>query len=156
MKPDTAFPSFILLAVLATHPAYGQQQDGADDAQVAIRTLIQRAVEANNAGAVEAWVDLFAHDAVYMAPGAPSVTTRAGLLEVARAGFRHQASIDIEPLEIQILGDWAFARTRVSGSVRLQGTGEVVSVDVKEIVIYRRGEDGDWKIARLISNSNRE
>ena len=156
MKPNTAFPSFMLLVVLAAHPAYGQQQDRMDDAQVAIRTLIQRTAKANNAGAVEAWVDLFAPDAVYMAPGAPSVTTREGLLEVARAGFRHHASIDIEPLEIRVFGDWAFARTRVSGSVRLQGTGEVVSVDVKEIVIYRRGEDGDWKIARLISNSNRE
>jgi hypothetical protein len=33
-------------------------------------------------------VALFADDFVYLAPGAPEVTTKGGLKEVAEAGFR--------------------------------------------------------------------
>ena len=128
MNPGTGLASLVLLATLAGHLTYAQEPSR-EDAQAAIRALIQRTEDANNAGDVDAWVALFADDAIYMAPNAPSVTTRAGLIEVAIAGFRHRASIDIEPLEIQIFGDWAFARTRVSGNVRLQGTGALVPVD---------------------------
>lgn len=155
MNPRTGLVSLVLLGTLFGHPTYAQEPSR-DDAQVAIRALIQRTENANNARDVEAWVALFADDAIYMAPNAPSVATRAGLIEVARAGFRHHPAIHIEPLEIQVFGDWAFARTRVSGNVTLQRTGEVVPVDVKQIVIYRREADAAWRIARFISNSNVE
>ena len=62
----------------------------------------------------------------------------------------------MEPLEIEVCGDWAFARNRVTGTVTLQRSREVVPVDVKQIVIYTRGADGAWRIARMISNSNTE
>lgn len=150
-----ALASLVLLGTLLGHPTHAQEQSP-DDAQAAVRALIQRTEDANNAGDVDAWVALFADDAIYMPPNAPSVTTKAGLVEIARAGFRHQAAIHLEPLEIQVFGDWAFARIRVTGKVTLQGTGEVVPVDVKQIVIYRQGAGRAWRIARLISNSNLE
>jgi uncharacterized protein (TIGR02246 family) len=121
----------------------------------AIESLIEMTEAANNAGDVDAWVALFADDAVYMPPGAPAVTTREDLIEIAEAGFRHQADVDIEPIEITVQGDWAFARSRATGSVTLDGSGEVVEVDVKQIVIYSREADGTWRIARMIMNSNR-
>lgn len=112
------FASIVLLVALGPQPASSEQrQERLQPAEAAVRMLIQRTEEANNAGDVQAWVDLFADDAVYMPPGAPSVTAREGLIQVAQAAFSHRASIDIEPVEIQILGNWAFARTRVSGSV---------------------------------------
>lgn len=52
-----------------------------------------------------------------------------------------------------MLGDWAFARTEVAGTVTLDGSGDVVPIDVKQIVLYRR-EKGAWRIARMITNSN--
>jgi len=156
MRIIPGFVSVALLLVCAVHPIRAQQQTHQAEEKSAIRTLIQKTEDANNAGDVEGWVRLFADDAVYMAPSAPPVTTREDLIEVAKAGFRHQASIDIEPVEIQVCGDWAFARTQVSGNVKLHGTGEVVPVDVKQIVIYSREPGGDWRIARFISNSNTE
>jgi len=60
------------------------------------------------------------------------------------------------PVEIEVVGDWAFARLRVGGSVALAGSNEVVAVNVKEIVVYRRDETGAWRIAHLISNSDGE
>jgi uncharacterized protein (TIGR02246 family) len=87
------------------------------ESQSAIVDLIQRTATANNARNVDAWMALFADDAVYMAPGAPAVTTREGLRAVAEAGVRHRPSIQIEPVEIVVTESWAFARSRVSGTV---------------------------------------
>lgn len=119
-----------------------------------IEALIEGVEEANNAGDVERWVGYFAADAVYMPPGVPAVTTREGLVEIAEAGFRHRSDVDIEPVEIRVFDDWAFARTEVAGTVTVHGSGEVVDVDTKQIVIYTRGADGAWRIARMISNGN--
>lgn len=126
------------------------------DQDEAIRALIQGVASANNAGDVDRWISFFTADAIYMAPGAPEVTAREDLIEVAKAGFKHDASIDIEPLEIKIFENWAFARTRVTGTVTLHNSREVVQVDVKQIVIYSLTGDGSWRIARMISNSNIE
>ena len=146
---------WLTILMLVAPPAVQGQTGGSwSEEQKAIADLVQRTAEANNAGDVEAWVALFADDAVYMAPGAPAVTTTQGLREVAEAGFRHQADIRIVPLEITVTGSWAFARNSVGGTVVVHPSGEVVDIDVKQVVIYHREGAGEWRIARLISNSN--
>jgi ketosteroid isomerase-like protein len=57
-------------------------------------------------------------------------------------------------VEIQVAGDWAFARANVTGTATVDGTGQVVPVDTRQIVVFERGEGGAWRIARMISNSN--
>ena len=120
----------------------------------AVRKLVAANAQANNAGDVDGWVALFAPDFVYMAPGMPAVTTRAELIEVGRAGFRHRANIRIEPLETHVAGDWAYTRNAVGGTVTLADSGEVVTIDLKQLAIFARGTDGRWRIARLITNAN--
>jgi len=125
---------------------------GADES--AVRTLMQEMEAANNMGDVDGWVGLFATDFVYMAPGAPAVTSRDELLELARTGFRNHASIRIDPVEVRVTGDWAFSRNDVTGTVELYGSGENVDIAVKEIAILHRDESGTWEVARLIMNSD--
>lgn len=124
----------------------------ADD-QAAIRAVIAEVQRANNAGDVDAWVGQFAADAVYMPPGGPTVQSLDGLRAVAEAGFRHQADIRIAAKDILVSGDLAVARTQVTGSVRLHGSGEVVAVDARQLVAYRKDSDGRWRIVRMMSNS---
>lgn len=147
----TAFGLMILLG--GAMPA-ASTDVGANPDVVAIESLISNLEAANNAGDVERWVAHFAEDAVYMPPGSPEVTTRAELIEVAEAGFRHDAAVHIEPVEIHVAGDWAFARTKVTGTVTLEKSRDVVPVDVKQLVVYQRDGKGVWRIARMISNSN--
>lgn len=142
---------------VAAGPAAVARQAGGDNPDVAaIRDVIQRVQTANNAGDVDAWVALFAPDAVYMASNLPPVTTREGLLGVARTGFVNKADIRITPDEIEVCDGWAFARNHVTGSIKLQSNGSTIPVDVKQIVIYKKQPGGEWKISRLISNSNLE
>jgi hypothetical protein len=92
-------------------------RDTADD-EAAIRDLIARTAALNNAADTLGWVALFEDGGVYMGSGIPEVTTRSGLLDVAAAGFGpYAAAVQITPVEIVILGDWAFARSHVTGAV---------------------------------------
>lgn len=150
----TARLAALAAILLAAGSARAQAGPSWGDEQRAVVRLIEDVEAANNAGDVAAWVEFFADDAVYMAPGTPAVTTRKGLVDVAERGFRHSASIDVEPLEIVVDGPWAWARNRVTGTVTVSPTGDRVVVDSKQLVIYLRTETGEWRIHRMITNSN--
>jgi len=123
---------------------------------LAIRALLDRSADATNAGDVAGWLELFAADAVYMPDNSPPVTTGNDLERIAVSAFgRYRNNIRIEPVEIVLLGDWAFAQVRVTGNAVPRGDGNPLVVDRKEIALFRRQPDGSWRIARLIGNSNR-
>jgi uncharacterized protein (TIGR02246 family) len=148
--------TIVAIVALASGACTGTsvQTDSAAD-EAAIRDLIQQTAAFNNQADSLGWVSLFDDEAVYMAPDMPAVTTEAGLRSAASSGFGdYQADVSIEPREIVILGDWAFARSTVTGTVTARADGEVIPVDVKQLVLYRRQADGSWKIARLMINSN--
>jgi uncharacterized protein (TIGR02246 family) len=148
------FPTFVSLAVLSGCTQAGMESSTESD-EAAIRELIAQTAAANNAADTLGWVALFEEGAVYMPPGAPQVSTAAGLTDMAEAGFgSYAADVQITPAEIVISGDWAFARSHVTGSVTPREGGEAIPVDVKQLVIYHRQADGSWKIARLINNRN--
>ena len=151
---NSALLAFGLLGLLMAPTTGEAQASGESEDRAAIRALVEAVEEANEAGDVEAWVGLFAEDFVYMPPGSPAITTREALVETAEAGFRHTADIEMRPEEIVVAGDWAFARTHVTGTVILAESEEIVDVDVKQIVIYARAADGRWRISRMIMNSN--
>jgi uncharacterized protein (TIGR02246 family) len=140
-------------AVIACTGTVPEADTSADEA--AIRALLEHATEVNNANDAAGWADLFAPGAVFMPANAPEVTTRAGLETSAATRFSsYDADLVISPVEIVVLGDWAFSRTTVKGTVSPKGGGEPVVLDVKEIAVYQRQLDGSWKVARLIGNSN--
>lgn len=142
------------LIVWAALPQVLAAQEPASEEAKAIAALIQEVETANNEGNVERWVGFFAEDFVYMPANSPPVTDRGELVEMARAGFRNKASIHIEPSEIRVCGDWAFARSRVTGDIELHDSGGTLSIDMKQLVVYTRDDHGSWRIARLIGNSN--
>ena len=130
---------------------------GSTDADVAaIQALVQQEVGVRNAEDIEGWVQLFAADAVYLPDGGPPVSTRAGLEAAAVSrSSRYRPNLQIVVDEIQILGDWAFVRSTVTGTLTPNRNANPIRVDGKELVIYRRQSDGAWKIARLMENSSR-
>jgi uncharacterized protein (TIGR02246 family) len=148
--------STVLSTMLVACQAAAPRADRVADSS-AIQALNDRATAANNTGDIESWVALFENGAIYMPPGSPEVTTVEGLREAARAGFsRYAADIRIVPTELRILGDWAIGRSHVTGSVRPKAGGDSIPIDIKQLVIYRRQNDGSWRISRMMNNSNRE
>lgn len=127
------------------------------DADVAaIQASIDEAARVNNAGDIEGWVALFAADAVYLPDGGPPVMTREGLEGAAVSQFsRYRPNLQVTTDEIRVLGDWAFARTTVTGTLTPQRNANPIRVERKELALYQRQPNGSWKIARLIGNSSR-
>lgn len=135
--------------------AGSESSDPTADAE-AIRQLIDRAVQVNNQSDAEGFADLFTEDAVVMPQGAPAVQGRDAILAGERQGnAEFFSAVSITPVEVIIAGDWAFVRTGLTGTKTPVGGGEPIPVDAKELVILRRQDDGRWKIARLIGNTNR-
>jgi uncharacterized protein (TIGR02246 family) len=155
----TRFRSIVVLvpalaSTLACSESSVIQDTEADRA--AIRTFIERATNVNRSGDAAAWVAQFAEGAVYMPANGPEVSTRSGLQAVAERNFaQFLPQITITPIEVEVFGDWAFARTTVTGTLQPKAGGDVVTLDLKEIAVYRRQQDGGWKLWRLIGNSNR-
>jgi len=156
--------SFVAIAVALTATWSCSRPTVARDPEAdkaAIRAFMSRASKVNQAADAAAWADLFAEGGIYMPPNGPEVTTRAGLQEGAARYFgQFQPRVVISPVEVEVFGDWAFAKTAVKGTL-LPTTGgdpvpEPIPVDGKEIAIYRRQHDGAWKLWRLIGNSNRQ
>jgi len=147
---------FATIAALLVVGCGEVQQDSrvaADEAS--IRELIRETAAMNNVADSVGWVALFEEGAVYMPPGIPAVTTVAGLREMASTGFGgYEAAINTDPIEIVVMGDWAFARSVVTGTVTPRGGGDAIQVDTKQLVPYRRQADGSWKIARMMNNAN--
>ena len=146
-----------LLVVVAGCAQLGGKSapDPASDRE-AIGAILEEVGAAHRAGDAERWAALFASDAILMTENGPSAVGRESMTRMARDVFRtFTSTAKIEPVELEVGGDWAFARTSVSGTFTPKAGGAPIQLDGKEIVIFRRQSDGTWKIARLIGNSNR-
>ncbi|NNL34917.1 MAG: nuclear transport factor 2 family protein, partial [Silicimonas sp.] len=62
------------------------------------------------------------------------------------------SAMEISPEETVIMGDWAFSRGNYTAALTRQGNA--VNVDGKFMTIFKRQDDGSWKIYRDIFNSN--
>jgi uncharacterized protein (TIGR02246 family) len=122
----------------------------------AIRAVLKEASAAHRAGDAERWAALFTNDAVIMPSNQPAISGRDAVRRFGRERFdKFSSTAEVKAVEIEICGDWAFARTAVTGTFRPKAGGAPIELDLKEIAIYRRQPDGSWKVARLIGNSNR-
>ncbi len=121
----------------------------------AVNALLEQAVKAFNAGDVDAFMDCFADDAVWMLPNQPAITGK----EAARTWYQdvfERTAFDVTPYtdDLMVAGEWAYARRTYKGEVVRRATGEHISRGSKRISILHRQTNGTWKIAHDIWNSD--
>ena len=92
---------------------------------------------------------LWVEDAIQMPPGAPS---RVGKAEIRRAmrplfGRPRTRKVIIEPEEVRILGDLAYAHGTYALEVAPEPGGETEICTGKFLDILKKQVDGSWKIA---------
>jgi uncharacterized protein (TIGR02246 family) len=114
----------------------------------AIRDLIDRWMRASAAGDLDTVLALMADDVVFMVPGREPF----GKGEFA-AGSKAMSNLRIEgvsaPVEIKVLGDWAYLRNHISLTVtQKSGDGEVVRRSGYTLTILNRQANGAWVIVR--------
>ncbi len=117
-----------------------------------IQTVLDRYETALNASDVDAVVELYADDGVFMPSSAP---TAVGI-ESVRAAYEHvfttiKLNIAFTVEEIVAAGSTAFARTGSKGSVTILADGTTVPEENRELFVFQK-QDGLWKIARYMFN----
>jgi uncharacterized protein (TIGR02246 family) len=153
MKLNDALFTVLVFALLSCSGEKGSDQEDV----VAIREFLSHTGVAVNSGDVEAEVNRFTEDGIYMWPGRPSIEGHDSL----RAWFRHRFSkvdVDLEckSLELRVCGDWAFERGVSVAQIMPKSGGEVSTVRGKYLNVLRKQADGSWRIARRIRNNDHE
>ncbi|HGN2613764.1 TPA: YybH family protein [Pseudomonas aeruginosa] len=119
-----------------------------------IQSILQSYETALNANDIDSILDLYGEAPVFMPQHAPALVGR----EAVRAGYQQvfasiklQIRFDIH--EVEVIGDWAWARTSSAGRTRLLAEDVEIAEGNNELFVFRR-EHGHWKIHRYLFATN--
>ena len=118
--------------------------------ETAIRQTLAAYNAALNGGQASAVLPLYTTDGICMAPFSPSSIGQAAL-EKAYEGFFREMTFDVRfnIAEVAVVApDWAFVRTNSAGTTLHHSTGKSISEANQELFVMRKGDDGQWRIAR--------
>ena len=134
-------------ALAATFPASAEITDTS-----AILDVLSTYETALNAQDTDAIVSLYTNDGVFMPQHSQPQVGRESI-RAAYEGVFVAITLDIE-FEIDEIGllsdNWAFARTRSEGTVRINATGDSGPEANQEMFLLQRTDGKTWQIARYI------
>jgi uncharacterized protein (TIGR02246 family) len=118
----------------------------------AIRQMFQGFVAAKLARDVERELSFVTDDAVYTLPGMPEVAGKAALRGwwTSREAADSLEAFELDPGEIVVAGDLAYARGTSTSRFRNRRTGQISNQVIRHLDILRRQPDGRWLISRHI------
>ena len=129
------------------------------DADVsAIRAIWTAYSTAAEKGDSAAWLQLWDAGGIQLRPNAPARPKTQLDAEVPGQFKARLAASDlamvINPLEITVNGPWAYSRGLYTQNFTDRSTGAKSLVDGKFLTIFKRQDDGSWRIYRDCFNSN--
>lgn len=121
---------------------------------MSIQSILRTYETALNGNAIDAILDVFGSEPVFMPQHAPALVGRAAV----RAGYEQvfatiKLDVRFEIHEVEESGDFAWARTSSSGRTKILAAGVEVTEGNNELFIFRR-ENGSWKIHRYLFSTN--
>jgi ketosteroid isomerase-like protein len=132
---------------------FSQWRDKHTEVYEAIKQRHEVSARAMEEGDVEAYVGLFAEDAVYMWPGEPAIAGHKALQTWFEKRFTQFApEIDRTIEEIIVFDNWAVERGKEVVKIENRTTGDVQTIRGKYINLLKKQSDGSWKVARRIRN----
>jgi len=121
-----------------------------------IKAIPAMAAEAINGNNFEAWLDLLDEDAQVMFI---DDRTLSGKEEVAQELKKYWVDVEsdysIKHTETKIIGDFAYGIGVVQGQDKNLKTGKVEKINAREMVIFKKQNNGEWKVFRLMVNENK-
>ena len=151
----------LALLVAACQPAAEQPDPAAEAAQqaedvAAIKNLDSKWNTAVNAGDAAALANLHTDDAIRMPPNQPAVVGKEAIQSSFQTIFEQfTGKLTLSPEEVEVVGDWAFARGTYAGTRTPKAGGEPTEDNGKYLAIFLRQPDGSWKHYRGIWNSDK-
>ena len=128
----------------------------ANDIQ-ALDRLREQLTIAEQTGDASILEELFADDAIIMAPYVPTIEGRGACLEFARTLFASLASefdrhIEAISSELMILGDVAIDRGTFAQTLTPRAGGQPCYETGRYLWVHTRASDGRWRVRRIIWN----
>jgi uncharacterized protein (TIGR02246 family) len=132
----------------AENPAVSSSAIEADKAAI---TAVMSAYEAAlNGGKTDAVLPLYTGDGVFMPPYSQSAIGKDAIRSAYDAVFKElkfHVKFDIAELVV-MAPDWAYVRTNSAGTTDHHSTGKTTAEANQELFIFKRSDDGKWRIAR--------
>jgi uncharacterized protein (TIGR02246 family) len=121
----------------------------------AIKTVIEHVAEAWKAGDWDTFAEFYTDDTIWMPPGEAPLRGKDALRAWVQPIWNDYTVVEINmpSEEIVVIDDWAYERHFELLEIYEVG-GEPTQYYLKGVRIFRRGEDGSWKIARYIWNGD--
>jgi uncharacterized protein (TIGR02246 family) len=116
----------------------------------AIGTVMSSYEAALNASSTEAAMPLYTEDGVFMAPNNQSAVGKPALRHAYDAVFKAiTLKVKFTIAELVVMSpQWAYVRTNSAGTQKINATGATSAEANQELFIFKRGDDGKWRIAR--------
>ena len=107
-------------------------------------------------GDTDRYLTMITDDAVLMPPNGPAVRGKEaiGLWNRAMSAQVRITAYSSRDDEVVVDDDWAFRRAAMDWTLMPVAGGAAIRDSGKYIIIYRRQQDGSWKVARDIWSSN--
>jgi uncharacterized protein (TIGR02246 family) len=103
-----------------------------------------------NGGKTSAVLPLYTEDGVFMPPYSPSAVGKEAIgvaYDKVFEELRFNVKFDIVEL-VQMAPTWAYVRTNSAGTTGHHSTGKTTAEANQELFIFRKDDDGTWRIAR--------
>ena len=139
--------SIACTSVACTATRRGDAHGGQADA--AAHAAHQDYVDAINSNDLDRLLEMLTDDVVFMAPDQPPMVGKDTLTPWL-AGYYEafETHWDKPQLEFVVNGDWAFERYSYRSTDKPRAGGEALHGTGWGLVIFRRGVDGKWRVAR--------
>jgi uncharacterized protein (TIGR02246 family) len=118
--------------------------------EAGIRGTLAAYNTALNGGKTAMVLPLYTDDGVFMPPYSQSAIGRAAVGKAYDAVFEELTfHVRFNIAEVVVLAPtWAFVRTNSAGTTDHHSTGKSTAEANQELFIFKKGEDGKWRIAR--------
>jgi uncharacterized protein (TIGR02246 family) len=115
-----------------------------------IRSTLDAYNAALNGGKTSAVIPLYTADGVFMPPYSQSATGKTAVKAAYDKAFdelKFNVKFNIAEL-VQVAPKWAYVRTNSAGTTDHHSTGKSTAEANQELFIFKKGDDGKWRIAR--------
>ena len=118
--------------------------------EAAIRGVMASYNDALNGGKTAAVMPLYADDGIFMLPYSQSAVGRAAVEKAYDAVFDElKFHVRFTIAELNVMApSWAYVRTNSAGTTDHHSTGRTTAEANQELFIFKKGDDGKWRIAR--------
>jgi uncharacterized protein (TIGR02246 family) len=124
--------------------------DGMERAKEGVKALLAAYNAALNDSKTDSVMPLYMADGVFMPPYSQSAIGQPAIRKAYDAVFQtRKFDVKFNLAELVVLSpDWAFGRTNSAGHTTNPKTGAQSSEGNQELFIFKKDNDGAWKIAR--------